>query len=72
MVLTLSETGNYRVSCPAVLSHFFLLFLPPKKTEDIKPERTQQKELFLDLISHRIIEWFGLEGTLKIIESQPP
>jgi len=21
---------------------------------------------------HRIIEWFGLEGTLKIIEFQPP
>jgi len=24
------------------------------------------------MILHRIIEWFGLEGTLKIMQFQPP
>jgi len=28
--------------------------------------------LNLDCSNRRIIEWFGLEGTLKIIEFQPP
>lgn len=55
MVLTLPEMGNYdKVSCSATLLDLFLLFLPPKKTEDIKQQRKTEQKKFLDLLTFQL------------------
>ena len=46
----------------------------PKEAEKSGPESIVSLETLEHkwLLSHRIIEWFGLEGTLQIILFQPP
>lgn len=54
MVLTLPEMVNYKLSCPATLLHLFLLFLPPRKTEDTKQQRKTEQKKFLDLLTFQL------------------
>ncbi|PKU41813.1 hypothetical protein llap_7886 [Limosa lapponica baueri] len=44
----------------------------PRKSTACPLSRDEDKLVFLANEDHRIIEWFGLEGTLKIIKFQDP